>query len=561
MKRVFGVVAAVLVLVTGCSTIPNSGPVYTGATVGQDAGNQFIRVIARPPSEGMSPSQIVSGFLEASASFDSGHAIARQYLTEAANAKWNPSLGVQAYEGAIELKEAGTSILVSASKSGSISEDGRYQVADPGSELVAWFELEQVDGQWRISRAPEDLILSLADIDRAYRTYDVYFFNPDFTTLVPDARTIPVSDSGLATTLVRRLMSGPTEWLAPAVRTGVPEGVGLNIDAVPIENGVAKVDLTSSIRLADEETQRALSEQLVWTLRQLPEVNAVEITAAGQPLSISGVPIQQPIDVWPAVNPEGRTPLSVGYGISNGRAVKLTANSIAAVRGAAGLGDVTLTSIAVGESEVSIAGIDENGQLHVGTMEDGSELKTVEGLKLVTSVAMDRSENAWVVDESLGPQTVGRAGVAKALTVEGLPTKTRVLKIAPSRDGTRAALIVRNKSRSSLYLGRVVERGGLITVGAPIRVETKLTEADDVAWQDSNTLAVLGGDGAGVLQAFGVDIARGLVTGVGAPNDPVSIAAGPGVPILVGARDNKTYELKTGAWIARFSASSPTYPN
>lgn len=560
MKRRVLVIVAVLITLAGCSTIPTSGPVTTGDQVGQDAGNQFIRVIARPPSDGMTPSQIVAGFLEASASFDADHAIARQYLTEEADLEWDPSLGVQAYEGALDIKETGSSLVVSAAKAGSISEDGRYQVAEPGSELVAWFDVAQVNGQWRISRAPDDLILSLSDIDRAYRTYDVYFFNPDYSMLVPDARTIPVSDSGVATTLVRRLIAGPSEWLAPAVRTGFPEGVTLNIDAVLVENGVAKVDLTSNIRLADEKAQVALCEQLVWTLKQLSEVSAVEISAAGQPLAIPGVPTPQPIESWPSVNPDGTTTITVGYGISSGRAVKLTESSIAPVRGAAGLGEQELSAIDVSTNEFNVAAVSAENTLLLTTMSEGSGFLQVEGLESVSEAVIDEANNVWVIDSKLGPQLVTEDGRSKAITIDGLPAKATVLKLVPSLDGTRVAMITRTKSRSNLYLGRVVARSGQITVEAPIRVETSLAQADDVAWSSADSLEVLGGDSAGVVQAFSVGIARGIVRGQGAPSDPISIAAAPGTPMLIGAADNKTYILKSGAWTARYSASSPTYP-
>ena len=42
------------------------------------------------------------------------------------------------------------------------------------------------------------------------------------------------------------------------------------------------------------------------TLRQLPDVQAVEITAAGQPLLVPGVPSPQPRDAWADVDPNGR---------------------------------------------------------------------------------------------------------------------------------------------------------------------------------------------------------------------------------------------------------------
>jgi len=253
----------------------------------------------------MTATQIVQGFLDASASFDGNHAVARAYLTEEASVAWNPSAGVQVYEGSPTVTETGRLITVSAPRAGSISSIGRFEIAEPGEELRERFTVVRVDGEYRIARVPAGLVLSNADVDRAFRSYAVYFFNPGFTTLVPDARLIPVIGPALPTTLVTRLIEGPNDWLRPAVRTGFPSGVTLTIDAVPVDGGVATVDLTAAVRLADDRTLQALSQQLVWTLKQLPEVSSVLITSEGVPVSVPGVASPQPRDSWPLVDPSG----------------------------------------------------------------------------------------------------------------------------------------------------------------------------------------------------------------------------------------------------------------
>ena len=48
----------------------------------------------------MSPTQVVQGFLDASASFDGDHAVARQFLTPPASADWETDAGVTVYDGA-----------------------------------------------------------------------------------------------------------------------------------------------------------------------------------------------------------------------------------------------------------------------------------------------------------------------------------------------------------------------------------------------------------------------------------------------------------------------------
>jgi hypothetical protein len=297
-----GLMLATAGLLAACTSLPTSliaqvptqGAIQQGEQVGVDREDQFIRVIARGPREGMTQSQVVQGFLDASASFDDSHAVARQFLTPDASASWDTDAGVAVYDGAPALQELGQTVVMTATQSGTIATNGRFSLAAPNSDLKQVFGLVKAGGEWRINSVPQGLMLSQSDVDRAFRSFAIYFFNPEFDMLVPDARMVPVIGSGLATTLVRRLVAGPSDWLQPAVRTGFPAEVKLNIESVPIEGGVAKVDLTANVRKADDRTRQAISQQIVWTLKQLPDVQAVEITAAGQPLIVPGTASPQP---------------------------------------------------------------------------------------------------------------------------------------------------------------------------------------------------------------------------------------------------------------------------
>lgn len=551
---------AVALLASGCATIPTSGPIQQGEQVGVDREDQFIRVIARPPLPGMTPTQVVQGFLAASASFDGDHAVARQYLTETANAAWEPAASTVVYDGTLELAESGgTQVRATATKGGTITEAGRYDVAPPGKSLDVKYALQQVEGEWRISSLPQGLLLSRADVDRAFRTFDVYFFDPTYSILVPDPRTIPVSGRGLATSLVQRLLAGPTTWLAPAVRTGFPDGTGLALDAVPIDNGVARVDLTAPVLVTDDATRRALSAQLVWTLRQLPDVSSVEITALGQPLAVPGVGSPQPQDAWASVDPGGLTSTASAYAVADGRALVLSPNGNQNVLGGAGEGKPPLSSIAVSPDESDIAGIDKEGALVMGPLAvGGTMVRRLEGDDLAPPSY--GTAGAWVVDRGQGIRLVRTDGSVTRVPVDGLPKDATVLGIAVARDGTRAALTVRTGTRTGLLLARIVQRGTALRLSAPIRVESRLTDVLDVAWSDADELAVLGSDGAAAVQAFSVDTARGRVRALGAPEEAQTIAAAPGRPILVGAADGRLYQLSAGTWRPRTTASAPAYP-
>ncbi len=565
-----GIVVVILATVSACAgtptsltaQVPTAGPIQQGEQVGVDPEDQFIRVIAREPREGMSQLEVVQGFLDASASFDGDHAVARMYLTPKASLEWDTDAGVAVYEGAPSLTELGSSVVLTADEAGQIAPNGRFEVSGPSAELRTAFDLDKVNGEWRISVAPEGLVLSQTDVDRAFRSFAVYFFNPEFDTLVPDPRMIPVIGPGLATTLVRDLVAGPSAWLRPAVRTGFPAGVALNIDAVPIESGIARVDLTANARQADDRTRQALSQQIVWTLKQLPDVQAVEITAGGQPLLVPGAPSPQPRDAWPAVDPNGLPTGSVGYAARPDGVVRLIPDGVRTVPGGAGQGEIPLVDIAISNDSQSIAGIDIEGAVWEARMLEGAPLIRVREAGSPTSIAFDRS-SVWVVDEEDGLVSVTPDGTSVPISVSGLSKRTVLLAAIPSRDGTRAALIIRRGPRTGLLLARVIRSAGTstrIAVNAPIRVESRLVEVLDAAWSGADSLSVLGSESAGSVQVFEVSIARGSSNSQGNPEAPLTVGAAPGLPTLVGAADGLVYEFTTGLWTERVRGSSPAYP-
>ena len=190
-------------------------------------------------------------------------------------------------------------LTVSAEKLGTISDLGRYQSGDPGAQVSRTFEVAQdAGGQWRITNLSDGILLSSGDVDRSFRSFPIYFFNTELTSLVTDNVLVPVSNSGAATSLVRSLLDGPSPYLSPVATSAFPVGTTLTYGSVPITNGIAQVDLSNEILGADEVTRRALSAQLVWTLNVLPNVSAVQISVSGQPLALSNIGALQTIQDW-----------------------------------------------------------------------------------------------------------------------------------------------------------------------------------------------------------------------------------------------------------------------
>lgn len=575
MRRIL-LLGVVSVLLAGCgmapgsfvAQVPTEGPIEQGQLVSNTSANQFIRVIARPPREGMTPTEIVQGFLESSASFDNNHAVARSYLTPEAAGDWDPSSGVVVYDGVPTLVEAGAAVLFSTTLNGRISNIGRYTVEDPGTQLQQSFFLAQRDGQWRIDLAPDGLLLSNFDVNRAYRSFPLYFFNPSFQTLVPDARLIPVIGPALGTTLIQRLIAGPNQWLRPVVRTGFPAGVELAVDAVPIENGIARVNLNASVALANDAARVALSQQIVWTLRQLPEVQFVEISVNGAPLSVPGTASPQSRDAWPEVNPNGLPSDAVGYASTSIGVVRLTSSGNISVPGAFGGLEDTVTKLAVSNNGKRAIASTSSGELVWGSLLIGSTFEsinpTAEALSGAQSIAFDGNTTAWIVSDSGAARTLLPSGETFDIEILGLEQDDFVQSVIPSRDGTRAAIIVSTETGSVLLLAQVIRPTPAnvtrIQLLKPMRIESKLSAITALAWSSANTISVIATETAGTLQIYEVDLGRGEIQAQGSPADPVSIAAAPGLPTLVTSADGSIYENSSQSWIVRIQGSAAAYP-
>ena len=561
---IVGMIGAALLmspLVAACAAVPTSGPIYQGEDVGVEEPNQVIRVIARPPRAGMTPTEIVSGFIEASASFEDDHAVARQYLTPSAAALWDAGAGGAIYAGVPTIAPDGlTSVNLTATKTGTIEGDGRYEVAAIGRLVDMSFSLEFLDGEWRIANPPPGLLLSRSDVDRAYRAYDVYFFDPTFTTLVPDSRLFPISGPSAATALVRALTTGPSQWLAPAVRSGLPEGTTLAVDAVPVIEGIARVDFDPALRLADDATRRAISAQVVWTLRQAPGVRFVDLNAGGQPLNVPGAASPQPMNSWPDVDPnrmpDGVTPFGVVYG----RAVRLDGTAPIPVVGGAGLASPPLTGIAVSLDAQVIAGLDADARLWTAPLRSGGAAVLAIDEPGLSRPSYGGGEAPWVVNAEGSVLRAEADGTTFTVPIDGISSKATVESISISRDGTRAALIVRRGERSFVMVAVIALREGLPRLQAPIRVDNRLNSVTDVAWADSDTLAILGADGASTPAVYLVDMGRWQVRSIGAPADPARVAAAPGADFLSSDAEGWIYSFTNGPWLRQVRATSPAYP-
>ena len=112
-------------------------------------------------------------------------------------------------------------------------------------------------------------------------------------------------------------------------------------------------------------------------------------------------------------------------------------------------------------------------------------------------VAFDGVDDLWIVDLSGNLTLYSPTGRSFPIVVGGLASGDVIRAAVPSRDGTRAALLVESGPRTNLLLARIVRTSPTGRVGIevqePIRVESKLVEVVELLGR-RRPLAVLGSE-------------------------------------------------------------------
>ncbi|HYN57227.1 MAG TPA: LpqB family beta-propeller domain-containing protein [Motilibacterales bacterium] len=561
-------VAAGCLALAACTAVPTSGPIEQGPVVDAGDSTQFIRVIAAPPSVGASPTEIVRGFLEANASLESDHAIARRYLTPAASGIWDPNASTTVYQqSSLMLSEgSGGEITAGLSINNRLDSAGSLDPVDPAAKEEIDFDLEQVvDGasggpQWRIVDPPPGILISDTDLRRAYRQYQVHHPSARADVLVPDGRMLPVVGPSLPTALAERVLAGPADWLAPGVRTGAPPGTELALGAVPVSNGVAEVELTDQALAATDVQRQDLAAQLTWTLTQLPGVTGVRLLVGGDRYDVPGAPEVMDRAVWQERSPDsvttgatadGRFPY---YVLEGTEVVRVSDESRTAVAiGVPGAGTLIDLGVSLDQRTASAVEPDRRA-LWILPLDRGVSEQRVRGTR-IGGASFDTDGRAWFTDDgevkSLSPN-----GLPQAVAVQPEFGDAPITAVHLARDGTRVVLVV----DGILYLGVIQPSTTGLSIGSVRRIATTVARVRDVAWRNSVTLDVLGETQASSLQVLRIGVGTGEAQPLGTPPEPREVAGAPGSATLVAGEDDLLFANVGLQWRAQGAARSVAYP-
>lgn len=612
--------ALACVSLAACASVPMTGPVVPGEG-GDSSGDPYggyVRLLPAGPQPGVEPEGLIDGFLKDLGSFEEDHKAARSYMLPETGEEWSPDGGVRVFSDldAVDLdSEVSTdglsaTVRIRSNEMASIDESGKYVPAETGTMLEETFTLAREDddpeGEWRIRDLPDEIILSQLDVERTYRPFNLYYFNPAGTALVPDPVYLPVSTDQLADRLLRKLIDGPTDWLAPAVRSAFPEGTAPRTE-VDSERAVI------SINGLPEPDEYSMGAQIAWTLRQLPEIQEFTLRINGDEVSFpqsDGDSSDRPrpgSDYWAGVSPGATSSGIHAYFTHEGQlwsAAEWEADvfdDAERVPGPLGAGDIPLDRFAVSLDESTIAGITlGGGEVVTSFASPGAQPQEVLGDGVFTELSWDVNGNLWVVEETrdnarsddddedddedagdepdpngAGGQTPPAPGDSALWLLrdgeEVVQAEVRGLRdhslvhFRISRDGTRAAVVTEQDGERSLQVGRVVEgEDGQVSVGAFINLaDQELEDVTGIAWRSSDQLVVLGSRDGGATQALFVALDGGTpAASAGAPVAGMNTISGaPGQPLLAGSEDGNIWMSNDPLnWQSVVEGGSPTFP-
>lgn len=534
--RITALTSAALLALAACSSIPSSGPVNEGTGVVATA-EPFVQIAVGPRADD-GPTATVSGFVRASgAGFSSDFTVARDFLTSAAAATWDPTSRVIVFDsGEIksDFNEATNTVTYDIPVLATLDDSGRLTEAEDGTrETLTYTMTKNEDGQWRIASLEDGTLLAESTFERQFSQVSLIFASVDETTQVPEMRWLPRNkDETLA---ARELVEGPSEWLAPAVQTGFPEVSALSVPSVVVTEGVAAVQLTADSAGSAEE--RALAqEQMERTLGSIPGITRVDVTAGG--VTLAG---EREVDLKPAPLPSTVAAAFVGgrLGAFDGADAWAVPDAVGALPAeseglAQTFGTPTAAWIVGGSSLVTSRALEGGiGDLELAV--EGSEvpatvMDTIELYKGSQLVAPSADRHSWIWtaerDGEAGFVSVKVGGSPVLISVDWL-RGTSIQAISVSRDGARIAVLSRTGGKQVLEVASIVrgEDGTPLTIGQPLAVGADLGPSIDVAWVDDLTLAVLGEEGGEVSSDLWLVDVGGLTTAQKAVTHAVDITA------------------------------------
>lgn len=531
-------------LLAGCATIPTSGQVQEGDVLVNELDPVYVQQLG--PRAGATPLEIVQGFLvEQARGLNDDWATAREYLSGEVQHAWNPTARTVIYSREPELLQdggplsAGVGVVATPSATASTADEsvpvavatsvvvsstldplGRFTEASTGTmeDLLFMVELD-ASGEWRITAAEDGIFVSDTYFQSAFRATSLYFPTLDGKYFVPEVRWYPRTNT--AAYAVKGVLAGPSEWLRDSVAVVPPDGTRLAFDSVTVNDGTARVELSSEVLAATDSARAMLRAQLAAVLVRLPGIREVDLRFGSTEPTIKTT-------VAPARDPAPS--LTTPLVLADSSIGQVDGAKVVPVEGLPSLAGIEVAALAT-DADLNLVVL-RQGKTAITTVPraDEAALELLTGTNLIAP-SIDRFGWLWSGEGVPGGQlsVVPNAGPATKVEADWLADRT-VESIQVSRDGARIAVVSSAGGTSRIDIAAIVRADG----GTPVRLsESEIVGAavpgpGQVVWVDESTLGVLAsGPAQGARTVYLVPLS-GHSEGLSGVDDAVWIAAGRG---------------------------------
>ena len=537
MKKLVAI--ALLLALTGCATLPISGPVRIGPDLTPNTDVESFYYSPSGPIEGASKAEILSGFLAAGTGPQNDYAVAREYLSESIRASWNPNLEVlvQRQSAKVTIGDDDTAEL-EVDVSAQIDSDGRYETKPQGTSRILNYSFVREGNQWRLSNAPDTTVLIRPVFEVVFQDYSIYFVDRQKRSLVPELRWFPAT-AATGTKLVNALLKGPSSWLRPAVISAIPNGTRLSIDAVTVENGVALVDLTARALVASLADRSLLKAQLDATLSQLQNVQSVAISIERSSQEIT--------DPTAALRAEGSRALVV-LGDQGLEAV-VSAETDFLNSGADFFELNPTTNISITKQSSWLAALTPAGVIKTSSIDPGVAALLVDSRTGIVGIEFDRQDYLWSLGRARGSDVFATFTNGDRTRVQApWLTGEAVRGFSISPEGSRIAILVAGAQKNRVLVSAIVRdlSGTPIELAPPIEIGSEIGAPSHLSWVGPTTVAVVNST---------PDFTNAVLVSIGGTSRP--IAALPNTKAIVAAGpSSQLYLLSTAGELYRFSGST-----
>jgi hypothetical protein len=541
MKRRIGILAAMItaaaLVLSACAGLPVSGEVNPGLDAGEAGQVPEFLINPDAPQPGATPEQIVEGFIRAGSGPGpaANWEVARMFLAPSIRETWNPEASVtidlpderapiSPTEGAVELS------LVAVA---TVDQHGAYQPSDAAVTPLSFRLAQQDDGEWRITEAPDGVVVDRDVFTRVFHRYSLMYFDPTWQFLVPDVRWFPTTNA--MTRIAGALVDGPASgWLAESVADAIPENVSLAVRSVPLESGVAQVTLSAEALALESVTLDRMQTQLEASLATAG-ASDVQMSVASTPLAAEPVETRSTRVTGPPL-----VVTEAGFGFLSGD--ELT--PVPGLSDAMELVDPVAIQVSPDRDFAAVRLV--GGA--VARVPSDADIAVIDSRAGLVDPGADPFGYIWSVprDQPADVQVFSTAGVQSAVA-GAWPGASQIDAMAVSRDGTRLGALIVAGGRPEIWISAIVRGADNVPVrlGDPVLLGALTGEGSGLAWIDDTTLGVLSAESGGSL--FTEQLVGGPTSATNAPQGAASVAGATSISTVRLRTDDGSLYVKRGA--------------